>query len=154
MSSIEDFVGQKFVHKEWWNRSWEIKNLNLHMLSAVSKYVGEMDTNSQFHQHFMSSFCANILLKKIYKSKLYIEKSFAKHFCTKKAHVKCWWNWHQVSCVGKIKLKKDQIIESPKGNPIKETFFMKNKLVQNLLGCFNFYWTTDCYDWNRSKIIF
>ncbi len=25
-----------------------------------------------------------------------MEKSCSKHFCTKNAHVKCWWNWPQV----------------------------------------------------------
>jgi len=34
------------------------------------KNVGEIDTFSQFHQHFTSSFCANILLQKNYKAKL------------------------------------------------------------------------------------
>jgi len=49
---------------------------------------------SQFHQNFMSTFCANILAPKNYKAKLKLEKSFAKHFWTKKAWVKSWWNWH------------------------------------------------------------
>ncbi len=47
-------------------------------------------TYSQFHQHFMSSFCANILSPKNYKAKLLVEKSCAKHFCTKRLHIKCW----------------------------------------------------------------
>ncbi len=32
----------------------------------------------QFHQHFTSSFCLNILLPKNYKAKLKLEKSCAK----------------------------------------------------------------------------
>ncbi len=38
----------------------------------------------QFHQHFMSSFCADILSLRNNKAKLLIEKSCKKHFCTKK----------------------------------------------------------------------
>jgi len=34
--------------------------------------------------HFMSSFCSNILSTKNYKAKLILEKSWAKHFCTKR----------------------------------------------------------------------
>ncbi len=49
----------------------------------------------QFHQCFMSNFCTNILAPKTYKAKLYIEKSYAKHFRTKKSCIKCWWKWHQ-----------------------------------------------------------
>jgi len=37
----------------------------------------------QFHQHFTTSFCINILLRKNYKAKRSLEKTFAKHFCTK-----------------------------------------------------------------------
>jgi len=32
--------------------------------------AGEIDTCSQFHQHYKSSFCANLLLPKKYKMKL------------------------------------------------------------------------------------
>jgi len=34
------------------------------------KNVGEIDTCSQFHQHFMSSFCADIFVPKNYKAKM------------------------------------------------------------------------------------
>ncbi len=37
----------------------------------------------QFHQLFMSSFCADILSSKNYKNKAYVGKSFKKHFRTK-----------------------------------------------------------------------
>ncbi len=50
-------------------------------------------TYRQFHKYFMSSFCANILSPKNYKAKLQVEKNCAKHNCTKKLGVKCWWNW-------------------------------------------------------------
>jgi len=49
---------------------------------------------SQFHQHFTSSFCANILSQKYYKAELYLEKNCPKFFRTKKLSIKCWWNWH------------------------------------------------------------
>jgi len=39
-------------------------------LATDAKAVDEMDTGGQFHQHFMSSFCANILMPKNYKAKL------------------------------------------------------------------------------------
>ena len=51
---------------------------------------------AQFHQHFMSSFCANLLAPKTYKAKMYIQKSCLKGFCTKKLLVKCWRNWQVV----------------------------------------------------------
>ena len=38
----------------------------------------------QFHQHFMSSFCAKILSPKNYKAKLYAHKRCAKNFGMKK----------------------------------------------------------------------
>jgi len=47
----------------------------------------EIGNSSQFHQHFASSFCANIPLPKKIKAKL-LEKSCAMHFGTKKADVK------------------------------------------------------------------
>jgi hypothetical protein len=47
------------------------------------------ETWCQFHQHFMSRFCIDILLPKNKKAKLVLKKSWAKHFRTKKAHVKC-----------------------------------------------------------------
>jgi len=40
-------------------------------------------------QHFMNSFCTNILLPKNYKAKLLLKKICAKHFCIKKVQVKC-----------------------------------------------------------------
>jgi len=44
-------------------------------------------TNNQFHQHFRSSFCADILYSpNSYRAKLKVEK---------KLLVKCWCNWHQ-----------------------------------------------------------
>jgi len=45
----------------------------------------------QFHQHFTSSFCIDILLPKSQRAELLLEKSCAKHYCTKRLRVKCWW---------------------------------------------------------------
>ena len=56
-------------------------------MSSFTSYI-------QFHQHFTSSFCANILTPKNYRAKLLLEKSFEKHFCMKKPWLKCRWNWH------------------------------------------------------------
>jgi len=50
--------------------------------------VDEIDTFNEFHQHFTSSFCADILVPKNYKEKLYLEKSLKKHFRAKKFQVK------------------------------------------------------------------
>jgi len=44
----------------------------------------------QFHQHFTHFFRQYPFAEKSQK------KSFAKHFCTKKPRVKCWWNWPRV----------------------------------------------------------
>ncbi len=54
------------------------------MFGRYCDVVAETESWGQCHQHFMSSFCANILAPKYYKAKLEIEKGFAKHFCTKK----------------------------------------------------------------------
>jgi len=48
---------------------------------------------NQLHQHFTSNFFTNILSTKNYKAKLWLEKSWAKHFCPKKLLVICWQNW-------------------------------------------------------------
>jgi len=53
--------------------------------------------SSQFHQHLTSSFFADILSTENYQAKLQLEKSFKKHFHTKKVCIKCWWNWHQLT---------------------------------------------------------
>jgi hypothetical protein len=44
----------------------------------------------QFHQHFTSSFYADILSPKHNKAKLQVEKSFVKHFQFEKAAGECW----------------------------------------------------------------
>jgi len=49
---------------------------------------------SQYHQHLTCKFCTNSFVPKISKAKMWLEKSFAKQFCTKNVCVKCWWNWH------------------------------------------------------------
>ncbi len=68
----------------YWRMSWEeredVQNAN---------HVG------QFHQHFASSFCTNILLPKNYKAKLIREKLRKKLSC-KNSRVKSWWNWHMM----------------------------------------------------------
>ncbi len=56
--------------------------------------VDEIDTFSQLHQNFTSSFCADILSTRITKSNCKNIKASKKHFHMKKLFVKCWWNWH------------------------------------------------------------
>ncbi len=41
----------------------------------------------------MLASCANIFAPKNYNAKKQLEKSCKKHFCTKKMHLKCLWNW-------------------------------------------------------------
>ncbi len=53
-----------------------------------------MFNQGQFHQHFMSSFCANIFTPKNYKANISALLFLAPKFCTKNALVKRWWNWH------------------------------------------------------------
>jgi len=79
---------------------------------------------SQFHQHFMSSFSANILLPKKFKAKLSLEKSCAKHFCTKKGSIKCWQNWYlgSISSTFYTKLLRQQI-PNPQNNTVKLSVF-------------------------------
>jgi len=49
----------------------------------------------QFYQHFMCVFFIWKSFWQLFSSYMWVEKSSEKHFCTKKAHVKCWWNWLQ-----------------------------------------------------------
>ncbi len=67
----------------------------VHLKDNNGWYIGwDILPFSIFHQHFKSSFCPDILLPKNYNAKLELEKIRAKHFCTKRACVKCWWNLH------------------------------------------------------------
>jgi len=43
--------------------------------------------------NFINILRAAFALKKL-QSQLKLDKSCAKHFGTKKACIKCWWNWH------------------------------------------------------------
>jgi len=47
-----------------------------------------------------AAFVPIFFCQKNKKAKLYVEKRFAKHFCMKKAPVKCWWNCHLI-CDGR-----------------------------------------------------
>jgi len=76
----------------WWWRSVQDWSMTSEETSSASSLT--LLSYTQFHQHFTSSFCADIVLTKNYKAKLYLEKSCAKHFHIKKAPVKCSWNWH------------------------------------------------------------
>jgi hypothetical protein len=80
-------------------QSQKFKNLNLQIVNVaflMNFWFEKRYISSQFHQHFTSSFWANILLPKKFKAKLQFE-SFVKIIFTKKVHVKYWWNWHEVS---------------------------------------------------------
>jgi len=48
---------------------------------------------SQFQEHFMSSFCSNILAPKKIQSQTVIRVEVRKILSCKKLSVKCWWNW-------------------------------------------------------------
>ena len=55
---------------------------------AVSVDVVELSWG-RFHQHFTSSFCANILAPKNYKAKLQAQKVFGARILAQKLLVKC-----------------------------------------------------------------
>jgi len=52
-------------------------------LAAYSVKFAVTPDSSQFHQHFANSFCANILLPKIYKAKLRVRKAVQNTFVQK-----------------------------------------------------------------------
>ncbi len=54
-----------------------------------SRNIGK--TLANFNNILQAAFARIFFCQKITKPNL--EKSFAKHFCTKKVLVKCWWNW-------------------------------------------------------------
>ncbi len=59
-----------------------------------------LPASGQFHQYFMSSFCAKMLLPKKIQSQNVSREKLRKTLSYKKAHLKCWWNWHQEDIVG------------------------------------------------------
>ena len=60
------------------------------LISSFTEFssISTFSTLSQFHQQFMSSFCTDFLSPKIYKPKLQVQKSWAKHFLTRKLLMK------------------------------------------------------------------
>jgi len=78
------FVNPYFELATQYNPS-SIKGVNfVNVLSAPFSY-----------KHLFGSF---------FSSYMYVEKSCTKHFQTKNARVKCWWNWHKGSAANSIKL--------------------------------------------------
>jgi len=61
---------------------------------VVNGAKGSLDDCSQFHQHFTSSFCADILLTNNYKDKLKVEKSCIKHFSSNSCCLNVGEIWH------------------------------------------------------------
>jgi len=58
-------------------------------------FIDKLCCNSQFHQRFMSSCCADFLSTKNYKQKHI--KAAKSNFVRKTLLIKCWWNWYQIS---------------------------------------------------------
>ena len=54
-------------------------------------------TRCQFHQHFTSSFCANILAPKTFCACSLALYFFGVRILAQKLLVKCWWNWPLVN---------------------------------------------------------
>jgi len=54
-------------------------------------------TKCWFHQHITRAFFADILSPTSLKAERFSFVIFGTKLLTKNAHVKCWWNWHQVS---------------------------------------------------------
>jgi len=65
-----------------------------------------IDVCCQFHQHFTRAFFVWKSFWQLFSSYMKVGKSCTKHFRTKNAHLKCWWNWPQmwwksVNCIFK-----------------------------------------------------
>jgi len=71
----------------------KVKSLLESKLKKMVLISGKNDhlvaTLGQFHQHFTRKF----LYESAFFAKTKLEKSCTKHFRTKNACVKCWWNW-------------------------------------------------------------
>jgi hypothetical protein len=63
------------------------------MCFTISKFFFRLLHWAQFHQHFIISICANILVQIKSLTFTASAKSLVWNFRTKKPHVKCWWNW-------------------------------------------------------------
>ncbi len=79
-------IGRKFSIRVGLSKN----ETNLLMMISISKTF-----RCQFHQHFKSSVCANILAPKSTNLKCKYKKAVCKTFEQKKPNVKCRWNWPQ-----------------------------------------------------------
>ncbi len=84
---------QLWDEKAWWNSFSKTSSFLSFAKKAACKHADEIVARWQFHQHFMSSFCAKILSPKNYKHKFQAHKSCAKNFGMQKLLIKYWWNW-------------------------------------------------------------
>ena len=66
------------------------KNFSFANLTLDDWYEKQMEPRCHFHQHSMSSFCANILAPKNYKAKLQAQKVFGTRILVQKLVKKCW----------------------------------------------------------------
>ncbi len=98
LKSVSDFDK---IRKMLWFLSLKRKfanvALNFHSTSIPEMYFYLFDQNitstlSQFHQHYMRGFCANIFAPKNTNLKSKYKKVLRETFPTKKPRVKCWWN--------------------------------------------------------------
>ncbi len=94
-------------HAPWLHACDELCHMFEAMAGQLIFYTPPVDEE---HQHLQAVNFINILWSAfwpifLYKSQLKLEKSCAKHFCTKELLTKCWWNWH----LGCWADKKDEI---------------------------------------------
>ncbi len=71
---------------------------NLILLKFIFRSFQRLaETFSQYHQHFTSNFCDNIISAKNFQAKHEFGKSCSKHVCKSNSRAKYWWNWHKQS---------------------------------------------------------
>jgi len=69
--------------------------LQLHFGFVIfwQKDIVEIDPYSKFHQRYMCKFVIQMSFWQFFSSYMYVVKAAKNDICTKKARVKCWWNW-------------------------------------------------------------
>jgi hypothetical protein len=103
---------RRAANKKKVDNHWSRKRENPPLIITVKIGLPQCmyDVRGQFHQHFMSSFCAEILAQK--DTNLKVPKNRAWNIRTKKPRVKCWWNWPKVgNILGKTAMN-GQLLQS------------------------------------------
>jgi len=72
---------------------WRHKTFAPTRFKRVTSYLDVPKTRCQFHKHFMSCFCTNILALKTFCACSLALWVFGARILAQKLLVKCWWNW-------------------------------------------------------------